>query len=102
MPIVGGPRETIADLNASVGITSTILLPTSGVFNGRKIQAATIQPKTESVCVVWDGSDATTSCLTLAAGDTLRIEGYENLVKFRAINAAAGDATLLVIPEYWV
>jgi len=103
MPIVPGPRETIPDLNASVGITDVILIPdpTGGTrFAGKKIYAATFQPKSQSVCVVWDGDDATTACLTLEADDIFRLEGYENLTQFRAINAGASDATLLVIPEY--
>ena len=103
MPIVPGPRETIPNLNTSVGITDVILIPdpTGGTrFAGKHIIAATFQAKAQSICVAWDGADADTACLTLAANDTLRLEGYENLTQFRAINAAAADATLLVIPEY--
>lgn len=101
MPIIAGPRETLATLNASKGITSTILIPTSGVFTGRKIQAATFQAKTQAVYVMWDGTAATSAGLALAVGDVLRLEGYNNLVNFRVLEQAA-SATLLVIPEYRV
>jgi hypothetical protein len=101
MPIIGGPRETITTMTSSKGITSTILKPTSGTFKGREIVAATFQPKTQAVHVVWDGATASTTDLKLAVDDVLRLEGYENLVNFRVIEAAA-TATLLVIPEYRV
>jgi hypothetical protein len=101
MPIVGGPRETLTTLSASKGITSTILNPTSGDFKGQEIYAATFQPKTQAVYVMWDGTDATSAGLALAIGDVLRIEGYWNLKKFRVLEQAA-SATLLVIPEYRV
>ena len=103
MPIVAGPRETIPDLNTSVGISTAILIPdpAGGTrFAGKKIYAATFQPKAQSVCLVWDGDAATTASLLLVAGDILRIEGYQNLTQFQAINAGTSDATLLVIPEY--
>jgi hypothetical protein len=100
MPIVGGPREVLTP-NASTGITSTILLPTSGTFMGRKIQAATFQASVQAIYVNWDGTAADNTCLLLAVGDVLRLEGYENLYNFKAINAVAGGK-LLVIPEYWV
>ena len=101
MPIVGGPRETLSTLSSSKGITATILLPTSGTYKGKPIIAATFQPKTQNVYVAWDGAAATTSALLLAVGDILRLEGYENLVNFRVIEATA-SATLLVLPEYRV
>lgn len=99
MPIIGGPRETLTTLSASKGITSTILLPTSGTFKGKKAQAATFQPKAQAVYVVWDGAAATTADLLLAVGDVFRLEGYDNLKNFRVIEATA-SATVLVIPEY--
>jgi len=103
MPIVPGPRETIPNLNTSVGITATILIPDPAggtQFAGKKIYAATFQAKAQSICVAWDGADADTAALTLAANDILRVEGYKNLTQFKAINAGVSDATLLVIPEY--
>jgi len=97
--LVGGPKEVLATLNVSKGITSTILYPTSGVHKGRRIGAATFQPKTTDVYVTWDGGDADNTCLLLAVNDVLRLEGYNNLINFLVIEAAA-SATLLVIPEY--
>ena len=101
MPIVAGPRETLSTLSSSKGITATILIPTSGNFTGKKIWAATFQPKTQAVYVMWDGTAATSAGLTLAVDDVFRLEGYENLVNFRVLEQAA-SATLLVIPEYWM
>jgi len=101
MPIVGGPRETLSTLSSSKGITATILLPTSGTYSGRKIHAATFQPKTQAVWVMWDGTAATNAGVALAVGDILRLEGYETLKNFRVLEQAA-SATLLVLPEYRV
>jgi len=101
MPIVGGPRETLSTLSSSKGITSTILLPTSGTFSGKKIHAATFQPKTQAVYMMWDGTAATNAGVYVAVGDIVRLEGYETLVNFRVLEATA-SATLLVLPEYRV
>jgi hypothetical protein len=100
MPIVGGPREVLTPV-ASTGITAAILLPTSGTYKGKKISAATFQPSVQACYVNWDGTAADNTCLLLAVGDVLRLEGYHNLCQFRTINAVAGGK-LLVIPEYRV
>jgi hypothetical protein len=101
MKRVAGPRETLSGLSSSTGITTTILKPTSGTFVGKKAVAATFQPHTKAVYVMWDGTAATSDGLALDVGDTLRLDGYENLVNFRVLEQAA-SATLLVIPEYSV
>jgi hypothetical protein len=101
MKLIAGPRETLDTLSASKGITATILLPTSGTFAGKKAVAATFQPKTKAVYVMWDGTAATNAGLALEVDDVLRLEGYENLQNFRVLEQAA-SATLLVIPEYSV
>ena len=67
MPIIGGPAETLTTLAASKGITSTILQPTSGTFSGHKIYAATFQPKTQAVHIVWTGVTAATTDLKLGS-----------------------------------
>ena len=100
MPIVGGPREVLT-ANTATGITAAVLIPTSGTYKGNKIAAATFQATVQAIYVNWDGTNATTNCLLLAVGDTLRLQGYHNLKQFSALNAVAGGK-LLVIPEYWV
>lgn len=99
--LVGGPKETLATLSSSIGISAAILYPTSGVFKGKRIGAATFQPKTQAVYVTWDGGAATNACLLLNVGDVLRITGFHNLTNFRVLEAVA-SASLLVIPEYLV
>jgi hypothetical protein len=101
MPILGGTGETLATLSASKGLTSTILLPTTGDFKNKRIFAATFQPKTQAVHVTWTGATASTTDLKLEVGDVLRVEGYDKLTEFRVIENTA-SATLLVIPEYRV
>lgn len=101
MPIVGGPRVTLATLATAEGLAAGTLIPTSGTYLGKKIYAATFQPKTANVYVCWDGAAATATDLLLVVGDILRLEGYENLVKFSAYDAG-NTATLLVLPEYRV
>jgi hypothetical protein len=100
MSIVAGPREVLT-ANTSTAITATILLPTSGNFKGKPIVKATFQATVQQIYVIWDGTDATSDCILLGVGDSLIVEGTENLKYFRALNAVAGGK-LLVLPEYRV
>jgi hypothetical protein len=101
MKLIAGPRETLSTLSSSKGITATILLPTSGTFIGKKCEMVLVQPKTQAVYIMLDGTAATSAGLYMAVDDSLEVKGYENCQQLRVLEAAA-SATLLVIPFYSV
>jgi hypothetical protein len=101
MALIAGPRETLATLSSSKGITSTILVPTSGTFTGKHCELIVVQPKTQAVYIMWDGTDATNAGLALAVGSVFELAGKENCANFRVLEQAA-SATLLVVPHYRV
>lgn len=101
MAIISGPRALMETLNVSIGLPDAILIPTSGIFIGKRIHKVIIQPKLQNVFVAFDGEAATTNDMFLSVWDIYEDEDYYNLAKWRFIEEAA-SAKLLVIPFYVV
>jgi hypothetical protein len=114
---INGPRiarasEKIATLTSSTALTAatydvSITSGTSGEFDRtRHPEAATIQVETAAIRYTVDGTTPTVTAGTGigfigVSGDVIVIEGYENIVKFRAINEVASNGAKLQVAYYY-
>lgn len=99
--------ETLTISTAAVGCTAaTIKVIAAGtgapgdhaaLTYTREACEAFVTCESQAVRYRWDGTDPTSSVgHILNPGDTLTIEGYDNIKAFRAIRKDAADSTLQV------
>jgi hypothetical protein len=102
-------HEKITDLSASVGGTSTtynVSQSTQAPYDKtRRPEMAYITVETAAIRATFDGTVPTVTAGTalghlFSAGDTIVIEGYENISKVRAINAVAASGAALRISYF--
>jgi hypothetical protein len=89
-----------ATLTASVGFTSSKILPTTGDFIGLRARSALISVETADIRFTIDGTTPTTTALggighLLQVGSSYEINGEQNIENFRCINAVASSGSIL-------
>jgi hypothetical protein len=84
--------ESITVSSTAIGLTSGTINP---IITGVRTVTALCAVETAQIRYRIDGTDPTSSeGIVLNDGDTLTIEGSEDLLKFRAIRTGGSDATL--------
>lgn len=86
---------------SATGITSTLLKPTSGTYNGYCAIAALITVETNPIRFRIDGTDAsTTTGHQVLAGEDITIVGGVNINNFSCIDTATGASNVYVTVFY--
>jgi len=95
-------HKTIAFDYESLTVSDTAKALTSSKYNPstRSAAVAFITVEDAQIRFRYDGTDPTSSEGHIAdVGDVIKIEGYDNIVNFRAIRTGESDATLRVTYE---
>lgn len=101
--------EKLTSITASTALTAATYLQSvsaNDVFSRtRTPHEAYITVEDADVRVTFDGTTPTVSAGTGAGhlyghGDTITIQGFENIVKFRAINAVASNGAVLRVTYF--
>ena len=82
---------------SATGVTSTLLKPTSGTYNGKCATALLITVEAYPIRFSIDGADATTATGHLVGvGESITIVGGVNVNNFSCIDTAAGASSVYV------
>ena len=82
----------------STGFTSSIINPTSGIYQGMSAKAVLIGVETQMIRFRLDGTAPTAdNGMPLAALDHYTIKGAENIKNFRCIDTGAGASSVKVL-----
>jgi len=82
---------------SATGVTSTLLKPTSGTYNGKCATALLITVETNPIRFRIDGTDASTTTGHLVqVGESITIVGGVNANNFSCIDTATGASNVYV------
>ena len=91
---------TVSNTTGGIGVTSTLIRPTSGVFKGQTCQEVFCTLETAQIRWTVDGTAPTSSVgHLLNVGQTLTLQNGSDIVNFRAIRTV-GDASLRVTVKH--
>lgn len=87
--------KTLAVQTGSVGWVAADMVPTTGPNQGRTAEMVMINA-VGALYVEFGGVDATTGSFPMAAGDTLTINGYQNIRDMRLIRNTSNTTAVAV------
>ena len=101
-----GAHETLTPGNTATGITSTVILPTSGDFIAIHAIGALITVESNSINFCIDGSTPTAAAGTnvghqMNAGQSYYIEDQRGVVKFKCIDRVSGSASKVKVTTFF-
>lgn len=96
-----GGHETIVVSTTAIGITSTLLMiNVAGGVHKRAVKAF-VSVEGQSLRCTWNGTTPTAAIgHLLAAGDTLQVEGEQNVSNLKMIRSGGSDSTAIVTVYY--
>ena len=92
-----GPPKTVS-VDGSVPLLAADISPTSGIYAGMQAEKATITA-VGAVFMETGGGAASSASFPMDVGDTIAIDGYQNLKRLQFIKAV-GATTIVWIPAY--
>ena len=101
-----GAHETLTPGNTATGITSTVILPTSGDFSGIYAVGALITVETNIINFCIDGSTPTAAAGTnighqMDAGQSYYIEDQQGVAQFKCIDRVSGSASKVKVTTFF-
>ncbi len=97
MDLEAKDKEVVSIGTSSVGLSSSKYDP--GTKQG-KARGALIQVKSGLIYWTCEGSDADSTCMMAATGQSIPIRSWSNIKNFRAIRAGDVDAEIAVL-YFW-
>lgn len=100
-PAGGFETITVSNTAGGIGITASLLLINLTGGTHKRAVKAFVSVETQSLRCTWDGTAPTaTAGHLLAAGDTLQVEGEQNVSKLKMIRTGGSDSTAMVTVYY--